>query len=642
MATSLRAAFVGKVVPLRVGSLRLELGVVDADHPGVAEGISRLLFRSIGDARASLGGHLPDWLVADVERNYISPAKVRSLWAPFGHRFCVMHDGAIVGTVHLTKQSDTIFTVDRDTCNVSAARFPGFKPERHHHMVNLSVLHELRRARIGSAMIDGIVASFRELFDGDGIWVRADPPWHAGLVGLGFVHDPSRDMFLPESAERTSGLSHAELNARYACDCTSASPFDPEALARRPARMQRDKLQYVSFTRPFDARVASTGRRPQPATSAAVTEVARTLRDASSRGARVIVRGRDQSTAALARGDDGLVLATSSLDAPITHDGAVVTVSGGTTWGRLVRELVPAGLVPKVVPGWLAASVGGTLASGGIGKGSIASGLAVDHALELVVVTGDGRVVRTTPTQAGWLHEAALGGLGHVGVVVEAKLALRRAPQEVAVFVAETPDVLGSLGAIGTSTGTWHATAFLDERGAWKVVQVLEADGQPEPAVAGARCVALTKTLAYLEATRPAPPEGTRTLQVALPWGRAGAWLDVARELASAVGASLQAMPVRRARRRPAGALVDLPGGEAGELVAIALLSLPPGRDLDLVVLRDAALALGGTNLLGGALPEDERAWDAHLGARREAFETARTLADPRGVLTRPWSPRRR
>lgn len=72
----LRGAFIGDAVVLPSALGPLELGIVDPHHPGVAEAVSRLLFRSIQDARETRGGHLPEWLVEDIQNNYISPEKV--------------------------------------------------------------------------------------------------------------------------------------------------------------------------------------------------------------------------------------------------------------------------------------------------------------------------------------------------------------------------------------------------------------------------------------------------------------------------------------------------------------------------------------------------------------------------------------
>ncbi len=668
--------FVGKVVALEVPGLRLELGVVDPSRPGVAEGISKLLFRSIADARASAGGHLPDWLVTDVERNYISPDKVRTLWAPFGLRFCVLRDASeIVGTVHVTRTHETIFTVDRNTCNVAASDFPGRKPERFHHMVNLSVLHELRRARIASAMLDGVVQHFRDQLDGDGLWVRADPPWHAGLDGLGFTHDPSRDSFLPQDAEPTGSLSHAELNARYACDCPlpGTEPFDPEALARRPERMAREKLQYLSFTRSFRVtRAASARARPRAsngagaiATAVAVavatgrvdseavvlvpestSGVASLLREASEHDVGVVVRGREQSTARLSAAERGLVLSTEKLTGIVAEDETSVTVRAGTTWSDLVRALGK-GALPPVVPGWMRASVGGTLSTGGIGKGSVKNGLLVDHVEELVVVTGDGRVVTATRTQAAWLYDAVLGGLGQVGVVTEVTLARSPlpAPREVAVYIAEVPELGDALARVASAEETWHATAFIEPSSrTWRVVQVIATGAEPPtPVIRGARCVALTPTSAYLEAARPPPPHGTTFLQVLVYGGALDAWLGRVHD--ALPNAEVQVLPVRNVRSRATrpGSLVAMPGIPAGQLAMAVLVSATsaPGDRAALAGLANAGRMLGVKSLFGGvdAMPDGHRAWEQELGEVRLAqFMLARSLSDPRGVLTRTWA----
>lgn len=300
----------------------LEIGVVDPNAPGVAEQVSALLTRSIRDARASVGGHLPDWLVADIERNYTAATKVRTLWAATGHRFAVVRGDEIVATVHVAREHDTIFTVNRDVINVKARDYPGFKPDRYHHVVNISTKHELRRARLAHQLLKTICHDFRDLFEGDGLWFRADPPWHPGLLGLGFVHDPRGDIFLPEEVERTAGLPHALFNQRYACEC------GPQT-AERAAQMAKNKLQYVSMTRPFRAR----GQR---------------VLDVSPRE---------------------------------------LLVEAGATWAQ-VLDACPPGTVPFVVPAWLGATVGGTLANRTFGKGSFVHGFFADHAQATRVENG--------------------------------------------------------------------------------------------------------------------------------------------------------------------------------------------------------------------------------------------------------------
>lgn len=253
----LEKAFLGEPIEVNSEIGPLKVGIVNVDFPGVAESISDLLVKSISDARQTNAtpGHLPDHLVDDVINQYISPEKVKTFWRYHGHRFAVMNsDGEIIGTIHLSIDKDTILYLNRWTNNVHASEQPGKKPDGYHQMMNLSVRHELRRARIASLMLDTITRHFRHLFNGKGIWMKADPPWHNKLVGLGFKHDPSMDSFSSREAEQTLGLPHSEYNSKYLCNCSSEHRQNPEALAKREEMVKTQKLKYFSFTRDFESR----------------------------------------------------------------------------------------------------------------------------------------------------------------------------------------------------------------------------------------------------------------------------------------------------------------------------------------------------------------------------------------------------
>lgn len=407
--------FVGQTITWTSGVGDVELGVVDASRPGVAEGISRLLVRSIQDARSDVGGHLPGWLVDDIERNYISPDKVRSLWAATGHRFALRAADEIIGTVHVARRHDTILTADRAHNNVPASELPTLKPERHHQVVNVSVRHELRHAGLAARMFDAVTSSFRHLFDGDGLWVRADPPWHPWLVRLGFVHTPAFDVFLPEDVERTSGLPHAAFNLLHTCACEGAS--------ERACAMRSKKLQYVSFTRAFDAEPPRPVRPDREQAPASVDELGAAMTGASRSGARLAVRGAGSGPAP--GGPIDTTLSTRRLDRVVLANDHVV-VDAGATWRELIAALTPGSQLrlPPVVPGYVDATIGGSLSTGGIGKGSVMAGLAIDHVRELLVVTRDGRSTVCSPDRDAWLFEAMLGGRGVFGVIARATIPL--------------------------------------------------------------------------------------------------------------------------------------------------------------------------------------------------------------------------
>lgn len=612
--------FVSRVVTLGSPLGPLALGIVDPFAVGVAEGISTLLMRSIQDARAENGGHLPGWLVDDIERNYISPAKIRSLWAETGHRFVVTLADEIVGTIHVAKRHDIILTIDRVRVNVPAADFPHFKPEGFHHVVNISVRHELRRAKVATAMVDGIVTSFRDTFEGEGLWVRADPPWHPGLAGLGFVHDPSMDVFLPEDVARTADLPHPIFNRRYACDC----PAPPE----RARLMETKKLQYVSMARRFDAARAATAAVPArleadttlSAREAHATDfgaVHRSLPQAvavpesddalaallSRSDRRVTVRGAGQSTEGQSLGDD-LVISTARLDRIVAIEEHAVVVQAGVTWRHLLAALGPR--FPPVVPGWTSATIGGAIATCGFGKGSHRDGTIADHVLSMLVVTGDGRRIRCSRTQAGWLFDAVLGGFGLFGVVAEATL--RLVPRRRCVTFTRTP--LPSLDALA-STPAFHTMAFRTEEG-FTAVRVDESD-------------AGTPTKDYLLGRADAPPPPRAMLQVFAPRASLAAVTDVI-----VAGTGDDAVVVHPIRRGRAGALVPSVAAEGEVFYAISVLG--PPRDTHAAIASEVT-RLGARTTLFGALPH---AGGTFLPERREALARAKAMADPHGVLGAP------
>ena len=461
-----RSIFVGDTVSWSCEAAGdVEVGVVDASLPSVAEGISRLLVRSIQDARSDSGGHLPGWLVDDIERNYISAERVRALWAATGHRFAMLAGTEIVGTVHVARRHDVILTADRWRNNVSAADLPGKKPDRHHQVVNVSVLHELRRGGLAARMFDAVTTSFRHLFDGDGLWVRADPPWHHWLARLGFVHDPSFDVFLPESVERTSGLPHSAFNLLHACACDGA-----HASARAQA-MGSHKLQYVSFTRAFERVRPPVPPRPRPSgerSPAGVDGLVEVVAKASRDGRRIAIRGAGSGSPPREAADE--LVATRALDR-ITVSEEHVSVGAGATWRSLLAALPP-GRLPPVVPGYVDATIGGSLSTGGIGKGSVEAGLAIDHVRELVVVTRDGRRVVCSAEREAWLFEAMLGGHGAFGVIAEATLPLVSRRARVVVEKTSVPrDALAS----ALDVAAYHAFATRTDEG-WLAIVARESD----------------------------------------------------------------------------------------------------------------------------------------------------------------------
>lgn len=156
-------------------------------------------------------------------------------------------------------------------------------------------------------------------------------------------------------------------------------------------------------------------------------DVRRMIRYCRQHGIRVSPRGQAHTSHGQGL-SDGLVIENQYLDEIHALGPAGADVDSGIRWKDLVTaayEHEPR-LTPPVLTGYTALTVGGTLSVGGVGGlvGALSTGLQVDHARELEVVTGRGDIRTCSATHQRDLFEAALGGLGQCGVITRAKLDL--------------------------------------------------------------------------------------------------------------------------------------------------------------------------------------------------------------------------
>jgi glycolate oxidase FAD binding subunit len=171
-------------------------------------------------------------------------------------------------------------------------------------------------------------------------------------------------------------------------------------------------------------------------------EVREALRDASQRRTRVaFVGGRTHAD----KGDPcevDMELATSGLDRVVAYDPAemLAVVEAGIRIGDLRRVLAEGGQE------WPAdasddATVGGTIATAPSSPRRLRMGPLRDAVVEMELVTGDGRLVRsgarTVKSVAGYdVHRLATGSLGTLGAIVQVALKVRPLPKARRVVVA--------------------------------------------------------------------------------------------------------------------------------------------------------------------------------------------------------------
>lgn len=164
-------------------------------------------------------------------------------------------------------------------------------------------------------------------------------------------------------------------------------------------------------------------------------EVGAALRDASADGRRVqLVGGRTHAGRTAPRAADA-ELWTTQLDRVIAYDPAemIAVVEAGMRVGALQQILGDRGQ-EWAVDAPAGATVGGVIAAGVSSLRRLRVGHVRDTVVELDLVTGDGRSVRsgarTVKNVTGFdIHRLATGSFGSLGAIVQAALKVRPLPQ---------------------------------------------------------------------------------------------------------------------------------------------------------------------------------------------------------------------
>ncbi|MDQ4108881.1 MAG: FAD-binding protein [Actinomycetota bacterium] len=171
-------------------------------------------------------------------------------------------------------------------------------------------------------------------------------------------------------------------------------------------------------------------------------EIREALRAAGERGTRVsIVGGKTHAD----KGDPcevDMELATSRLDRVVAYDPAemLAVVEAGMRIGDLRRVLAEGGQEwPADAPD--EATVGGTIATAPSSPRRLRMGPLRDTVVEMELVTGDGRLVRsgarTVKSVAGFdVHRLATGSLGTLGAIVQVAVKVRPLPKARRLLVA--------------------------------------------------------------------------------------------------------------------------------------------------------------------------------------------------------------
>jgi len=182
--------------------------------------------------------------------------------------------------------------------------------------------------------------------------------------------------------------------------------------------------------------------RQTPANRAALCAA---LRSASDAGRQVrIAGGSSGGRAGLVAPPPDEIATTADFDRIIAHEPAdlIVTVEAGVPVQRLQQALATHGQTWIQAPDVPGATVGGLLARAASSHRRLRYGAIRDSLLQVVIATGDGRLVqaggKTVKGVAGYdIPRLVVGARGTLGVIVEVTLKLWPLPSSRAWFTAE-------------------------------------------------------------------------------------------------------------------------------------------------------------------------------------------------------------
>jgi decaprenylphospho-beta-D-ribofuranose 2-oxidase len=168
----------------------------------------------------------------------------------------------------------------------------------------------------------------------------------------------------------------------------------------------------------------------------------------------LLARGLGRSYGDAAQNAGGDVLDMTAADRVLAADLAAgeVEVEAGVSLDQLMTRFVPLGFFVPVTPGTRYVTVGGAIAADIHGKNHHQSGSFAQHVRWLDLLTADGQVRRIGPDREPELFWATAGGMGLTGVILRARIRMKRIESSrLLVDTDRTPD-LDALTALLTET----------------------------------------------------------------------------------------------------------------------------------------------------------------------------------------------
>lgn len=143
---------------------------------------------------------------------------------------------------------------------------------------------------------------------------------------------------------------------------------------------------------------------------------------------KVIARGLGRSYGDQAINESQLVAKCEELSQIISFDEetGLLECEAGVSLAKIIEVFAPKGWFPMVCPGTKYVTIGGAIANDIHGKAHHIDGSFVNSVLAFTILLADGTIKKATREDNGDLFWACFGGLGLLGIIMTAKIQLRR------------------------------------------------------------------------------------------------------------------------------------------------------------------------------------------------------------------------
>jgi decaprenylphospho-beta-D-ribofuranose 2-oxidase len=142
----------------------------------------------------------------------------------------------------------------------------------------------------------------------------------------------------------------------------------------------------------------------------------------------LIARGLGRSYGDQAVNDEAYVGDCTKLNRFLAWDAAegILECEAGVSLEEIITVFAPRGWLPMICPGTKFVTIGGAIANDIHGKAHHIDGSFANCVLSFTILLADGRVLTASRTEHADLFQANFGGLGLLGVILTARLQLRK------------------------------------------------------------------------------------------------------------------------------------------------------------------------------------------------------------------------